>query len=64
MYKVGILHDFSEKEAFLVVVMRATAEFVYITHGIEARACTASGIDSLEAVPDPVAVLFSISIFL
>lgn len=63
MYKVGIFHDFGEEEAFLVVIMIATTDFVHIAHGIEAGTCAASGIDCLEPAPYPITVLISISIY-
>ena len=61
MYKVGVFHNFSEEEAFLVVVMGAPTGFVHIGHGIEAGASTAGCVNSLEPVPDPVTVLMSVS---
>ena len=57
MCQVGIFQDLSEKEALFIIVMGAAADFVHIAHGIKSWAGTASGIDRLEAVPDPIAVL-------
>lgn len=59
MYEVRIFHDFSKKEALLVIVLCATSSCIHVAYSSKARVSAAGSIDRLETIPHPVAVLYT-----